>query len=287
MAYQVQAGIVPIEDLFLDPNRRKYGALHFLNGYIFFRVAIAEEINFKPLLVADEQGSAVTVSPQSVAGPYVLKDPRQAQDTLLGGNNMPYTDSGFPHFIHGAVGLYPMNMRMYIQQPSKAGKFRGMWPGIGAPNPINGDDFAGIDADDSPYYTPTNSSEMAVLPFTDVSFTFWNQAPSAADSNYDAERPVLNLKFMHYWIEILFPAVTPEQVARARNSPNMKSFKRANELIKRMAWGKMDPWFHIIDVGSGADLVKADDTLLHRWGFDTAKKEGPIYMEDAIYLEDI
>lgn len=62
MTYQAMSGIVPIRDVFLNENDRKWGALRFRNGYVFFRVTEAQIVQYNPYVLIDESGTAVTIA---------------------------------------------------------------------------------------------------------------------------------------------------------------------------------------------------------------------------------
>jgi hypothetical protein len=250
--------LVPITDRFFKPN--DYVGLRFQRGTVFVRIDSVEILEYSPYNVADEANTAITLDEQEASSTEITpRDPRAAAKEILGGGDLlgtpPGYEEGMGQFLHGAVGVFPNNMRVYIRAPAKgSGRLAGEFPGLAAPN-IGGDSLAKMDGSDSPYSQPTNFREIVLVPGMSWSISYFNNEPTSLTGQaYDEEQPILKLLFARYACEILRPSLDPAQTNFADDFAQEKA-RRDNRLIRGLVSGRIpnspNVRFEYLTVGTG------------------------------------
>jgi len=196
------AGIKPITEKFLENNY--LFALQFREGFIFGRTLRRRIINYKPWSLIDSAGNAVEISPSSYQTELRFRDPRApARDILYLSTT---TNAGQPWFLHGAFGIEPQQIYMYLRQP-EGETIPGKPPNINPVRPASGDDFGYINSLNSPYHEPTDWIEVVIPPGMHISAEYYNKSPD------DTIRPRLNILFSLYWVELFKPETHPDLIA--------------------------------------------------------------------------
>jgi len=195
-------GIKPITSKFLEPNY--LFALQWREGFIFGRVLRRRICNYKPWSLIDANGSSVEISPSSHQAALRFRDPRApARDILYLDTT---TNAGLPWFFHGAFGIKPQQVYMYLRQP-EGETIPGKFPNLNPIRPSQGDDFGYINSLNSPYEQPTDWVEVVIPPGMHLSAEFYNKDPDRTI------RPVLNILFALYWVELFKPETHPDLIA--------------------------------------------------------------------------
>jgi hypothetical protein len=178
--------------------------LQFREGFVFGRVLRRRICNYKPWSLIDTDGNAVEISPNNYQSELRFRDPRAPEKELL------YLDTtinaGQPWFMHGAFGIKPQQVNMYLRMP-EGQTIPGKFPYINPVRPASGDDFGYINSLNSPYEEPTDWVEVVLPPGMHISAEYYNK---------DAERtirPVLNILFAVYWVELFTPEKNPDLIA--------------------------------------------------------------------------
>lgn len=183
----------PVMEKFLERNY--LFAMETLNGFIFGRTIRRRICNYKPWKLIDDSGNNVDVSATGHAGEYRFRDPRDVKDDILYLDTA--TDSGYPWFYHGAIGITPEQVRMYIRYP-EGKELPGQFPKISVAKAKSGDKFSYVTSNESPYYEPTDFVELVILPGIHISAEYYNI--DSAD-----HQPVMNLLFALYHVELFDP----------------------------------------------------------------------------------
>jgi len=195
-------GVKPIVQKFLEPNF--LFSLQFREGFIFGRVLRRRICNYKPWSLIDSAGNAVEISPSGHQTELRFRDPRApARDILYLSTT---TNAGLPWFFHGAFGIKPQQIYMYLRQP-EGETIPGKFPNVNPVRPASGDDFGYINSLNSPYEQPTDWVEVVIPPGMHLSAEFYNKDPDRTI------RPVLNILFALYWVELFKPETHPDLIA--------------------------------------------------------------------------
>lgn len=190
-------GIRPIIERFLLPNH--LFALEFREGFVFGRVVRRRICQYKPYPLIDSDGTAIDIAPESHQDEVWFRDPRNTKNDILFLDSA--TNSGYPWFFHGSIGIKPQYIRMYPRLPS--GKdFPGKFPNIDPIRPSDGDAVGYVNSLNSPYENPTDFVEYVIVPNIHLGAEFYN---TDTDRSH---QPVLNLLFALYWVQ-LFPPDKP------------------------------------------------------------------------------
>jgi hypothetical protein len=199
-----EEGIKPITEKFLERNH--LFALAFREGWIFGRVLLSEKKFFYPYNLINASGTAQDISGASGLAELRIYDPRNRDTRLLYLSSATSSDTrsiagpnfsgGLPTLLHGAIGIKPTFMRMYVRYPwgkSHFGEFEGL-------NPISatasGNYLGFVDGTKSPYEMPTDWLEMWIPPKMDIGVEFYNE-------DVKIHQPVLSLIFMQYHFQPL------------------------------------------------------------------------------------
>jgi len=155
------------------------------------------------------------------------------------------TNSGYPWFFHGAIGIKPQYINAYLRYPE--GKdIPGKFPDVDPIRPSSGDDLGYINELLSPYDEPTDHVEIVITPLQHMGIEYYNKDSARA------HQPVLNLNFMLYWVQF---------------------FGREHALTRRIALREVPAAF--LTAGFGDVPVDLGDKLRSSW------KVEPLSLEEA------
>jgi hypothetical protein len=191
----LESGIVPIREKFLQLNY--LGALEFKEGFVFFRVVRRRVCRYKPYPVIDENGNIIDIAPLTHETEHQFRDPRNTENDVLFLETSTSPD-GYPWFLHGAIGIKPQYINMYLRIPQ--GKdIPGRFPSLSPIRPAAGDDFGYVNSELSPYGDTTDYVELVIPPKVHIGAEYYNKDPARS------HQPVLDLYFCIYWIQIFKP----------------------------------------------------------------------------------
>jgi len=195
-------GIIPIEKKFLQNNL--LFALEFREGFIFGRTIRRRICQWKPWPLIDANAAAIDIDANSHQAEIRFRDPRNPS------NDISYldatTNAGLPWFYHGAFGIKPQQINMYLRFP-EGDIIPGKFPNIDPIRPSSGDDISALKSQVSPYEVPTDYHEVVLPPVTRIAAEYFNKD---ADRNF---QPVLNILFCLYWVQIFRPETSPEMIS--------------------------------------------------------------------------
>jgi len=175
-----------------------------------------------------------------------FRDPRNPDVDVLYLNAA--TNSGWPWFFHGGIGIMPQYIYMYPRFPE--GKdIPGKFPNVDPIKPSAGDLLGYVNSLKSPYEEPTDFFEYIIPPKLHIAAEYYNKDGARAHN------PVMNLLFALYW----FQALTKEKNAR---------------LISQIAARSVPAAF--FTVGFGDFPQELGDTLRKEWDVE------PMSLEEAL-----
>jgi hypothetical protein len=232
-------GICKIVDKILETNY--LFALEFAEGFLFGRTIRRRMCQYKPYPVIDSSGAPVLIDPNSHMGELRFRDPRNTENEIIYLGDT--TNSGYPWFIHGSIGIKPQQINMYLRFP-EGKEIPGKFPNVDPIRPASGDDFGYINSLNSPYDEPTDWVEIVLPPRTRISAEYYNK-----DSSRKIQ-PVLNLTFAVYWVQF---------------------FKRDNPIIRRIVNREVPAAF--LTVGFGDRAEPFSGTLAKDWDIAPIKFE--------------
>jgi hypothetical protein len=214
-------------------------ALQFREGFIFGRTLRRRIVNYKPWSLIDSSGDEVEISANSYQSELRFRDPRSPENSILYLDTT--TNAGQPWFMHGAFGIKPRQINMYLRMP-EGQTIPGKFPNIDPIRPASGDDFGYINSENSSYEEPTDWVEVVLPPGVHISAEYFNK---------DAERkirPVLNILFAVYWVELFKPETHADLISdiAARKYEGAKA--------------------SFLTVGFGDWPESIGDTLIKDWG---------------------
>lgn len=189
-------GIIPIEKKFMQNNTPF--ALEFREGFVFGRTVRRRICQYKPWPLIDPNGDTVDIPADSVspAGEVRFRDPRNPANTILYLSTT--TNAGRPWFFHGAFGVKPQQINMYLRYP-EGNVIPGKFPNVDPIRPASGDDISPLNGLVSPYEQPTDYHEVVLQPLQHMGSEYYNKDPSR---NHQA---VLNILFCLYWARLFTP----------------------------------------------------------------------------------
>ena len=201
-------GIIPIQDKFLQPNYLM--ALQFREGFIFGRVLRRRTCMYKPWPLIDADGDAVDIPENSYSteGCLRFRDPRNTQNDILYLDDE--TDQHLAWILHGAIGLKPSQVRMYLRMP-EAQDIPGKFPNVDPIVPSAGDNLGYITGLQSPYELPTDFLEIVIPPKVHICAEWYNKDSGVGVWNH---QPVANIMFMTYWFQVLTSQTHPNLIAK-------------------------------------------------------------------------
>lgn len=183
-------GVMPIRDKFMQNNF--LFALQGYEGWIFGRT-VNRRIMEYPFGLVDADGNAVDISASSHQAEVRFRDPRNAEKDLLYLSQT--TEGGYPWFLHGAIGIWPPQINMYLRYPESrdiAGKF----PNADPIRPSDGDNVSPLRTDNSPYRSPSDQIELVIPPLLHIGTELYNR-----DANRN-HQPRLRLLFALYFTHL-------------------------------------------------------------------------------------
>jgi len=195
-------GIQPIVDKFLENNY--LFALQFREGFLFGRTIKRRICQWKPYWLIDASGNSVDIAAASAQAELRFRDPRNPQNTILYLEDS--TNAGYPWFFHGAIGVDPHQINVYLRYP-EGQVIPGKFPAVDPIRPAVGDRLGYINGVYSPYERPTDYCEILIQPGVHLGAEYYNWDP---DRNH---QPCLNLLFCLYWVQFFKPETHGRQIA--------------------------------------------------------------------------
>jgi hypothetical protein len=195
-------GVVPIRAKFLENNY--LFALEFREGFLFGRTLYRRICQWKPWPLIDENGDTVDIGPSSAQAELRFRDPRNPSNTILYLSTSK--SAGHPWFFHGAFGIKPQQINMYLRFP-EGQVIPGKFPDVDPIRPSSGDDLGYVNELNSPYEEPTDHVEVVIPPGLHIGAEYYNK---------DADRyhqPVVHILFALYWVQFFKPATHAKQIA--------------------------------------------------------------------------
>jgi len=183
-------GIHPITEKFLENNH--IFALIFREGFLFGRVVYRRIQQWKPWALIDTNGDAIDIDPLTFQAELRFRDPRNTANDILYLNTS--TNAGWPWFYHGAFGIEPQQVNMYLRYP-EGNVIPGKFPGVDPIRPQSGDPLGYLNSMNSPYEVPTDWVEVVIQPGVHIGAEFYNLDVERA------HRPMFNILFALYWVE--------------------------------------------------------------------------------------
>lgn len=237
-------GISPFIEKILESNY--LFALQFREGFVFGRTVRRRICQYKPWPLIESDGTAVEIAASSTKAELRFRDPRNPKNEILYLDTS--TNSGYPWFLHGSIGIKPQYINMYPRFPE--GKdIPGKFPNVDPIKPASGDDLGYVNSLNSPYEEPTDYIEYVIPPGLHLGAEYYNKDTART------HRPVLNLLFALYWVQTF----TKE--------------KHAN-LIRRIAAREVPAAF--LTVGFGDFPQELGDKLKEDW------KVEPMSLDEAL-----
>lgn len=240
----MDVGVKPIIEKFLLPNY--LCALEFKEGWVFARVVRRRICQYKPWPLIDSAGNAVDIAASSHQSELRFRDPRNPSNDILYLDTT--TNSGYPWIMHGSFGIAPKYVYMYVRFP-EGGDIPGKFPNIDPIKPASGDNVGYINGEVSPYEQPTDFVEIVIPPTKRVAAEYYNK------DGERSHRPVLNILFAVYWLQILDPDVH-------------------GELIRKIAARQVPAAF--LTVGFGDTPVEIGGTIQSDW------RAKPLSLDEAL-----
>ncbi|MFB0543816.1 MAG: hypothetical protein ACETVR_03445 [Candidatus Bathyarchaeia archaeon] len=196
-------GIIPIEKKFMQNNY--LFALEFREGFVFGRTIRRRITQWKPWPLIDANGDDVDIP---YATPHQaelrFRDPRNPSNAILYLSST--TNAGLPWFYHGAFGIKPQYINMYLRYP-EGDIIPGKFPAVDPIRPSSGDDISPLRSQVSPYEVPTDYHECLIQPLQHIGAEYYNK-----DTARD-HQPVLNILFCLYWTQLFKPETHPDLIA--------------------------------------------------------------------------
>lgn len=215
-------GIIPIEKKFLQANQ--LFALEFREGFVFGRVLRRRLCQFKPYPVIDTNGNTIAMLPLSAQAEIRFRDPRNTQNDLLFLRNT--TSVGLPWFYHGAFGIKPQYINMYLRYP-EAHDIPGKFAEVDPIRPAVGDNISPTNGLNSPYEMPTDFIEVVIQPTVHLGVEYYNRDEARI------HRPVLNILFSLYWVQLFKRETHPKLIGDIA----LKRYEGVNASFLRVGFG--------------------------------------------------
>jgi len=195
-------GIIPIEKKFLQHNQ--LFAIEFREGFLFGRVIRRRICQWKPWPLIDADGNTVDITAGSPQPESRFRDPRNPANDILYLDSS--TNAGRPWFFHGAFGIKPQQINMYLRYP-EGDIIPGKFPEVDPIRPTSGDDISPINSLVSPYEQPTDYVEVIIQPGVHIAAEYYNK-----DEKRN-HQPVLNILFSLYWVQFFKIATHPTLIS--------------------------------------------------------------------------
>lgn len=183
-------GQTVIDEKFLDSG--DLFGIKYSNGYVFFRVDMWEELQYKPYNVG-------SVAPQSNSGFSRLEDNN--------GDDILHISKEDEQILHAAIGMAPAHSRRFTNYPESENRLR-TFPNLTVPSARSGSDYGFIDGDVSPYENPTDAAELYIPPDVHLDFDFYNPKQDRSI------QPRLNIRAREYFVTPIDPERNKDEVRR-------------------------------------------------------------------------
>jgi len=180
----------PIDEKFLTSG--DLFALKYSNGYVFFRVEMWEQLQYKPFVVGD-------VPPGQNSGFSRLED--QNGDDIL------HVDKEDEKVLHAGIGMAPADIARFTNYPESENRLR-TFPNLTVPSSRSGSLYGDVDGDLSPYEQPTDAEELFIPPDVHLDFDFLNP------SETETKTVQLNLRAREYSVRTLQPSRNQDPIRR-------------------------------------------------------------------------
>jgi len=237
-------GVKPIKEKILDKNY--LFALQFREGFVFGRTVNRRICQYKPHRLINTAGTDIDIGASSSQAELRFLDRRNTKNDILYLDKN--TNSGYPWFFHGAIGIKPQYINMYLRYPE--GKdIPGKFPSVDSIKPSDGDDLGYVNSFNSPYDEPTDHVEIVIIPGIHLGAEYYNK------DAVRAHQPVMNVYFALYWA-------------------HMFTKEREGTLIRRIALREVPAAF--LTVGFGDLPQEMGDDLQKDWGVK------PMSLDEAI-----
>lgn len=198
-------GYTPIAEKFLENNF--LFALSFREGFLFGRTLHRRFTSYKPWNLIDADGTTVDILPATAQAELRFRDPRNNEKDILFLSTS--SNANHPWFFHGAFGIKPQHVRMYLRQP-EGEIVPGKFPNLNPIRPSQADHLGYIDEINSPYEKPSDYVEVVIPPLMHIAAEYYNRAPAAEKRRH---QPVVNIQFCLYWVEFFRAETHPDLIS--------------------------------------------------------------------------
>jgi len=159
---------------------------------------------YKPWPLIDANGDEVDIRYLSHQAELRFRDPRNPSNDILYLDTT--TNAGRPWFYHGAFGIRPQQVYMYLRYP-EGDIIPGKFPNIDPIQPSAGDDISPINSLVSPYEQPTDYVEVIIQPGVHLAAEYYNK------DEVRNHQPVLNILFCLYWVQFFKAETHPTLIS--------------------------------------------------------------------------
>jgi len=178
--------------------------MEFREGFLFGRVIRRRICQWPQYQLVDSNGAVVDIPAVTHQPELRFRDPRNPANDIFYLDTT--TNAGRPWFYHGAIGIKPQYINMYLRYP-EGDIIPGKFPSIDPIRPATGDNVSPLNELVSPYEDPTDYVEIIIQPGIHLASEYYNT---------DEKRnhvPVLNLLFCLYWVEWFNASTHPTQIS--------------------------------------------------------------------------
>jgi len=197
--------IKPIKEKILEKNY--LFALEFSEGFLFGRTVRRRICQYMPYPLIDSAGNNINISASGYQQELRFNDPRNPDRDILYLDET--TKNGYPWFFHGAIGIKPQYVRMYLRFP-EGKEILGKFPNVDPIKPNAGDKLGYINSLNSPYEEPTDHIEIVIPPKQRLGAEYYN-----VDDR--AHQPVLHLYFGLYFVKFFNTEKNASLIRRIAN----------------------------------------------------------------------
>ena len=198
----LETGIIPINKKFMQHNQSF--ALEIREGFLFGRVIRRRICQWPEFQLIDANGTVIDLAASSTQAELRFRDPRNPQNDILYLDSS--TNAGYPWLYHGAFGIKPQYINMYLRYP-EGDIIPGKFPAVDPIRAAVGDNISPLTGLVSPYDEPTDYQEVIIQPGVHLAAEYFNR---------DEKRnhvPVLNISFCLYWIQWFRPTTHPTAIS--------------------------------------------------------------------------
>jgi hypothetical protein len=193
-----EAGILPIQRKFMSANQ--LFALEFREGFLFGRTIRRRITQYKPWPLIDSNGTIIDIPALTTQAELRFRDPRNTMNDILYLDKT--TQAGLPWFYHGAFGVKPQYINMYLRYP-EGDTIPGKFPAIDPIRPQAGDNISQLNSLSSPFEEPTDYHECVLQPLNHISAEYYNRDDTRS------HEPVINIMFCLYFVQLFKPVTHP------------------------------------------------------------------------------